>query len=167
MTGITVYAAEQPTWSSFADNVMGYVNIRSKIDFSAQPASLFILLRKNGLHTYGETFDFNAKQENTSVIFDVQNYPGWTAHLLKSRTNEIIRDLPIDIDPPDGRIKVTLPQGEYGLMLRFEDTAPRVLGQILSALSVLIAIVIFSWDVWRRGRNDRIYRNLNSNFPTA
>ncbi len=152
MTGITVYALEQPLWSSLADNIMADKKINSKVDYSAKPASLFIGLTKDGLHTNGERIGFNAKEDNTPIIFNIQNYPGWRAYLLKSRSDEIIRELPIQIEPPYGRIQVVVPKGEYWLLLRFEDTPPRTVGTILSGLSLLIAVGVIVWDVSRKKR---------------
>lgn len=152
MTGTTVYADEQPTWSPLADNIMGGVNIKSKIDFSTVPKSVFIRITKEGLHTNGERVDYNAPDGDTPITFNVQNYPGWRAYLTKSRTTDIIRELPTQIEPPYGRIKVIVPKGEYGLWLRFEDTLPRTLGAILTGVSLLIALGLFVWDTQQRRR---------------
>jgi hypothetical protein len=155
MTGITVYAQEQPVWSPLADNIMAGKKINSKVDYSAKPASLFIGLTKDGLHTNGERIGYNAQEDNTPVVFNVQDYPGWHVYLLKSRSDEIIRELPIQIDQPYGRIKVTVPKGEYWLLLRFEDTPPRIIGTIMSGISLVIAAGLFAWDAWRRSRAGR------------
>jgi Dolichyl-phosphate-mannose-protein mannosyltransferase len=146
MTGITSTTQEQPAWSPLADNMMRGKSINSKVDYSAKPDSLFIGLTKDGFHTDSERIGFNAQADNTPIIFNVQYYPGWKAYLLKSRTDEIIRELPIQIDQPYGRIKVDVPKGEYWLLLRFEDTPPRTVGTILSGVSLLIALGIFGWD---------------------
>jgi hypothetical protein len=152
MTGITVYAQEQPVWSPLADNIIAGKKINSKVDYSALPSSLLTFLTRDGLHTNSERIGFNAQEDNTAIIFNVQNYPGWRAYLLKSRSDEIIRDLPIQIDEPYGRIKVVVPKGEYWLLLRFEDTPPRIVGTIMSGISLLIAVGILAWDVWRGRR---------------
>lgn len=155
MTGITVDALEQPIWSSLADNIMADKKINSKVDYSSKPASLFIGLTKDGFHTNSERIGFNAKEDNTPIIFNVQNYPGWRAYLLKSRSDEVIRELPIQIEPPYGRIKVVVPKGEYWLLLRFEDTPPRTIGTILSGLSLGIAVGVIGWDFSRKKRMGR------------
>lgn len=150
MTGTTVYADEQPRWSPLADNYVGNKNVRSKIDFSTVPEWLFIRIPQNSLRVNGERVDYNAPNGDVTITFNVQNYPGWRAYLTPSRSTEIVRELPIQIEPPYGRIKVTIPQGEHGLWLRFEDTPPRTLGNILSALSLLIAILLLLWNARAR-----------------
>ncbi len=140
MTGTTVYANEQPRWSPLADNYMVGKNVRTKIDFSTVPEWLFIRVTPTSLRVNGERVDYNAPNGDVPIVFNVQMYPGWRAYLTPSRSTEIVRELPIEIEPPYGRIKVTLPQGEHGIWLRFEDTMPRTIGTILSGVSLLIAI---------------------------
>lgn len=149
MTGITVYAQEQPIWSPLADNIMANKSINSKVDFSAKPASLFIGLTRDGLHTNSERIGINAEEDNTPIVFNVQDYPGWRAYLLKSRSDQVIRELPIQIDQPYGRIKVFVPKGEYFVLLRFEDTPPRTIGTIMSGIALVLAAGVFAWDVLR------------------
>lgn len=145
MTGTTVYAQEQPRWSDMADLMLAGKTIRSKIDYSHHPDWLFIRVTRNGLTPTGERVDYHAPNGAATIIFNVQMYPGWRVYLTKSRSTEILRELPIEIEPPYGRIKVTVPQGEYGLWLRFEDTLPRTFGTILSAASLCIALGLFIW----------------------
>ncbi len=147
MTGTTIYAQEQPRWSPLADNYMAGKRVNSKIDFSTVPDWLFIRVTRDGIRTTGERVDYNAPNGDATIVFNVQMYPGWRAYLTPSRSSEIVRELPIQIEPPYGRIKVTLPQGEHGVMLRFEDTPPRTLGAIISGVSLLIAIGLFVHDV--------------------
>jgi Dolichyl-phosphate-mannose-protein mannosyltransferase len=155
MTGTTVYALEQPQWSPLADNIMAGKNINSKVDYSAVPPSLFIGLTRDGLHTNSERIGYNAQEDNTPIIFNVQDYPGWHVYLLKSRSNEIIRELPILIDQPYGRIKVIVPKGQYWLLLQFEDTLPRTVGTILSGISLIFAMGIFVWNFSRQRLSTR------------
>lgn len=150
MTGTTVYANEQPRWSSLADLMVTKRNIRSKIDFSTVPDWLFIRIPRDEMRTTGERVDYNAPNGDATIVFNVQMYPGWRAYLTTSRSTDVLRELPIEIEPPYGRIKVTLPQGEYGLWLRFQDTLPRIVGTILSGIAVIVAAGLFIWDVRKR-----------------
>lgn len=156
MTGITAYAQEQPQWSPLADNIMIGKNINSKVDYSVKPASLFIGLTKEGLHTNSELIGFNAKDDNLPIVFNVQNYPGWRVLLVKPHSEERIRELPIQIDPPYGRIKVLVPKGEYWLLLRFEDTPPRTIGMIMSGVSLVLALGVVAVDGIRKRRERRV-----------
>lgn len=150
MTGSTVYADEQPKWSPLADNYVVNKPVKSKIDFSTVPDWLFIRIPRNEFHTTGERVDYNAPNGDASIVFNAQMYPGWNAYLTPSRSNTIVQKLPIEIQPPYGRIKVTLPQGEHGLLLRFEDTPPRTIGAVISGVSLLIAIGLLVWDERKR-----------------
>ena len=151
MTGTTKYADEQPRWSPLADNYVAGKNVKSKIDFSTVPDWLFIRIPQNSLRVDGERVDYNAPNGDVTLVFNVQMYPGWRAYLTPSRSTGIVRELPIEIEPPYGRIKVTIPQGEHGLWLRFEDTPPRTVGTVISGISLLIAVGLFIWH--KRGEN--------------
>lgn len=157
MTGTTVFASEQPRWSPLADNYMANKNVRSKIDFSSVPDWVFIRIPRDEFHTTGERVDYNAPNDDVPLVFNVQMYPGWRAFLTPSRSNEIVRELPIEIEPPYGRIKVTIPQGEHGLLLRFQDTPPRTTGALVSGVSLLIALVLLgvSMSRWTRRRRQQ------------
>jgi len=153
MTGTTVFTDEQPRWSPLADNYVHGLAVRSKIDFTTVPDWLFIRIPRNQLHTTGERVDYNAPNGDATIVFNVQMYPGWHAYVTRARTNNIERELPIQISKPYGRIQVTIPQGEHGLLLRFEDTPPRTLGTIVSGISLLIALGLILWDRRAHGRN--------------
>lgn len=148
MTGTTVFADEQPRWSPLADNYVGRRRVNSKIDFSTVPDWLFLRVTRDSLRTTGERVDYNAPNGDATIVFNVQMYPGWRAYFTNSRSSDIVRELPIEIEPPYGRIKVTLPQGEHGIMLRFEDTLPRTIGAVITFVSLLIALALLVWD-WR------------------
>ncbi|MBI4670638.1 MAG: hypothetical protein HY741_03085 [Chloroflexi bacterium] len=147
MTGTTIYAQEQPRWSPLADNYMAGKRVNTKIDFSTVPEWLFIRVTRDGIRTTGERVDYNAPNGDATIVFNAQRYPGWRAYLTPSRSSEIVRELLIETEPPYGRIKVTLPQGEHGVMLRFQDTPPRTLGTIISGISLLIAIELLAYDL--------------------
>jgi hypothetical protein len=149
MTGSTVYADQQPTWSPLADNYLHGQPVRSKVDFSSVPNDVFIRTGTgaNGLRTTSERADYNAPNGDATIVFNVQMYPGWHAYLTESRSTKIVQELPISINPPFGRIQVTLPQGEHGVWLRFEDTPSRTMGTIVSGVSLLIAMALLVWDI--------------------
>jgi len=156
MTGTTVFANEQPRWSPLADNYVAGKRVNSKIDFSTVPEWLFLRVTRDSLRTTGERVDYNAPNGDATIVFNVQMYPGWRAYLTPSRSNEIVRELPIEIEPPYGRIKVTLPQGEHGLWLRFQDTMPRTVGAVISGLAFLVALGLLLYVVRAsRNQNDK------------
>jgi hypothetical protein len=154
MTGTTVFANQQPLWSPLADNYVQQKNVRSKIDFSTVPDWLFLRVTPTSLRVNDERVDYNAPNGDATIVFNVQMYPGWRAYLTPSRSTEIVRELPIEIEPPYGRIRVTLPQGEHGVWLRFEDTLPRTIGTILTGVSFLMALALVAFHFRRRKKID-------------
>jgi hypothetical protein len=155
MTGSTAWVKEIPAWSPIADVYFAGKKLRSKIDYThIDPEKLWIGVLPNfaGLKANGERIVFHA-QEDTTITFNTFYYPGWRAYLTKPQTTDIIRELPIRVDPNDplGRIRVDIPQGqEQWLMLRFDDSTPRVIGAWISAFSVLIALGVLVWNVIAR-----------------
>jgi hypothetical protein len=156
MTGTTVYADEQPRWSPLADNYFTGRNVRSKIDFSTVPETVFVRIPRDSLRVDGERVDYNAPDGDVTIVYNVQMYPGWRAYLTRSRSTEIVQELDIAIEPPYGRIKVTLPQGEHGVWLRFQDTPPRTIGTIISGISLLIAVGLGLWALRAARHNDTV-----------
>ena len=80
------------------------------------------------------------------------------AWLLDGEKGQPIRELPIvpETDTPEtsavtGRITVPLPLGEGYLLLRFEDTQPRIVGKITSQTTAGI-LILLSLLFWWRGR---------------
>jgi uncharacterized membrane protein len=65
-------------------------------------------------------------------------FPGWVARVDTGR---------IEIAPgADGHVQLSIEPGEHELTLRFEDTWPRTLGKLVSAVSVLIFLAV----LWRK-----------------
>jgi hypothetical protein len=145
MTGTTAWADAQPTWSDFADNVMAGRKIKTKVDHSSLPSTVWVGVTQAGLHTNGETIAINSQEDSAPITFNVAYYPGWRAWLLKTRSAEVISELGIDPVPPYGLIRVRVPKGEYFLKLEFGDTTPRVVGKILSGMSLLVIVGMVVW----------------------
>lgn len=62
-------------------------------------------------------------------------YPGWTAYLDG-------RAYPLAPSQPDGLLHLTLPPGTHQLILRLEKTPPESIGQLVSAASLFIWLVL-------------------------
>ncbi len=157
MTGSTAWVKEIPDWSPMADVYFAGKKVKSKIDYTdIDPDKLWIGVLPNfaGLKANGELIVYHA-QEDTTITFNTFYYPGWRAYLVKPQTTDILRELPIHVDPNDvlGRIQVAIPKGqEQWLLLRFDDTPPRIAGEWISAISVLLALGLLIWDVRERRR---------------
>ncbi len=144
MTGSTAWVKEIPTWSPMADVYFANKKVKTKaVITDNDPDTLWIGVLPNGmgLHTNGEWFAFDANAENLAITFNMFYYPGWRAYLVKPWTTDIIRELPVKPVGDQGRIQVSVPQGKgQWLLLRFDDTLPRIAGSWISALSVLTAL---------------------------
>jgi hypothetical protein len=77
------------------------------------------------------------------VLFYIRYFPGWTATLDNQ---------PIAVEPhgEQGLILARVPAGSHIIRLRFEDTLPRQIGAVISAVSLLIALVIFKLNANRK-----------------
>jgi hypothetical protein len=152
MTGSTAWVKEIPDWSPMADVYFAGKKLKSKIDYThidADKVWIGVLPDFAGLHANGEQIVYHA-QEDTTISFNTFYYPGWRAYLTKPKTTEILRELKIDVAPDDplGRIRVHIPQGqEQWLLLRFDDTPPRIIGNWVSAASILFALGLVFWQV--------------------
>jgi len=150
MTGSTAWVKEIPDWSPMADVYFAGKKVKSKIDYTnIDPDKLWIGVLPNsvGLKANGERIVYHS-QEDTTITFNTFYYPGWHAYLTKPQTTEIIRELPIDVVDELGRIRVHITKGqEQWLMLRFDDTLPRVAGEWISAFCILLCLGVLTWDV--------------------
>ncbi len=153
MTGSTSTVKVIPTWSDIADTYFNNKKLKTHIVSTDYPQDVLwigVLPNFSGLHTNGERVAFTANADDIVITFNLFYYPGWRAYLVKPWSEEVIRELPIQIadDDPLGRIRVPVPQGkDQWLMLRFEDTPVRIAGEWISAFSILIALGLLVWQV--------------------
>jgi hypothetical protein len=153
MTGSTAWVQEIPTWSPMADNYFAGKKVKSKIDFTHidadNPDDVWIGVDQTGksLRANGERVFVASRQDDLTITFNTFYYPGWRAYLTPEFSNEIIRELKIDPVGELGRIQVHVPKGRYFLILRFDDTPPRVAGEWISAFSILFCLGMMIWDV--------------------
>lgn len=145
MTGSTAWVKEIPTWSPMADVYFAGKKLKSKIDYThidADKVWIGVLPNFAGFKANSEQIVYHA-EEDTVITFNTFYYPGWRAYLTQPKTTEIIRELKLDFDPDDplGRIRVHVPAGrEQWLLVRFDDTPPRIIGGWISAFSIVIAL---------------------------
>ncbi|MEZ4677553.1 MAG: hypothetical protein R2932_25390 [Caldilineaceae bacterium] len=75
------------------------------------------------------------------LVFNQFYYPGWRAYLLDGEHGAPIEELPIIPEKSGtlGRMTVPVPAvGEGYILLRFEDTPPRVVGRIVSIITIVL-----------------------------
>lgn len=70
------------------------------------------------------------------------SFPGWTARLINPINNEAT-SLEINDDNPLRLMTVDLPEGEYFLTFTFEKTPVRVMGELLTAAALVLAVVLY------------------------
>ena len=66
------------------------------------------------------------------------SFPGWKAYVDGVET-------PVEVAEPEGWITVPVPAGDHDVLVRLEDTPPRLFGWEISGLGVAIALILLSW----------------------
>ncbi len=161
MTGATAWVKDIPTWSPIADVYFAGKKVKSKIDFTIydNPDVVWFGVDPTGkgLRANGERVLVDSKIDNLPVIFNTFYYPGWHAYLTTEFGDQFVKDLAITQEGNQGRIQVHVPQGRYWLTLRFDDSPPRIVGEWMSASSLVIALGVLMWDARekRKKANDK------------
>ena len=77
------------------------------------------------------------------IVYNHFYYPGWRAYLLDGEGGQPVQEL--EVIPEEtgtlGRMTVPVPPGEGYVLLRFEDTLPRIVGRWIS-LSTLALLAL-------------------------
>jgi hypothetical protein len=88
-------------------------------------------------------FSVQAKEEITLAV-KLLNYPAWEVSIDgRPTTVESLKN--------NGQILINLPEGEYGIDLRFRRTRDRTIGGLISAGSVILFLIV-GGILWRRER---------------
>jgi hypothetical protein len=161
MTGSTAWVKEIPEWSPMADNYIAGLPVESKLDQSTVPEGAAAAARD--WSTIHEFVQYKApirdEKHFIRLTFNLFYYPGWRAYLVQKHDRGLGIVGEVGIEPEDGplgRITVEVPGNRRYLLLRFEDTPVRVVGKVLSALS--LGIVWLAWGGtlgWRKMRTRR------------
>lgn len=149
MTGSTAWVKNIPDWSPVADVYFAGKRVKTKIDFTdINPDEIWLGVDQTGkgVRANGERVFFDSKVDGLPITFNTFYYPGWRAYLTPEHSDEIVRELKIEPVGDLGRIQVRVPQGRYWLTLRFEDSPPRIVGQGISAVSIVIVLGLLAWD---------------------
>lgn len=164
MTGSTAWVREIPTWSPMADEYIAQ-------ERRGEPVTPVASLVDYTLMNYNKQTGFVVNSEartsimeevwywsglpGRSIVYNHFYYPGWRAYLLDGRHGQIVRELAIiPEDGPLGRMTVPVEQGEGYILLRYEDTPPRIIGRAISqgtlALLTVTGLVLWGWGLRRR-----------------
>lgn len=164
LTGSTAWVKEIPTWSPMAEY---YINldkavqpvtpVTSKVDYEAVDYST-MAVGSVAHSTVMETVYFCTDpggrpglcgpRDDQRIVFNHFYYPGWRAWLLESADGPPVQELPIipEEEGTLGRMTVPVPPvGEGFVLLRYGDTPPRVAGQWISLVTLLLLLGVAIW----------------------
>ena len=152
MTGSTYWTKEIPTWSGMADIYM----TQERNGEPVRPveniiATEFLDYNKNTGFVVDSKAHNSVMQEvwywsalpGRRIVYNHFYYPGWRAYLLDGEGGQPVQEL--EVIPEEtgtlGRMTVPVPPGEGYVLLRFEDTLPRIVGRWIS-LSTLALLAL-------------------------
>ena len=158
MTGSTAWTKEIPTWSGMADQ---YIT-QERNGETVRPvdniiAIEFLNYNKNTGFVVDSIAHNSVMQEvwywsplpGRSIVYNQFYYPGWRAYLLDGRGGQPVQELEVvpEAGGTLGRMTVPVPVGEGYVLLRFDDTWPRIAGRWISlatlGLLLLGALAMF------------------------
>ncbi|RLT38468.1 MAG: hypothetical protein DWI57_11970 [Chloroflexi bacterium] len=159
MTGSTAWVKEIPTWSPMAEY---YINldeagqpvtpVTSKVDYESLDYSKLAVgsVAHNSVmeEVYfctdpGDRPGICGPRHDQRIIFNHFYYPGWRAWLLDGKEGKPVQELPIvpESEGTLGRMTVAVPPiGEGFILLRYGDTPPRIVGQLISLATLLLLL---------------------------
>jgi hypothetical protein len=163
MTGSTYWTKEIPTWSGMADtyitldrNEQPVVPVESLVDYDTvdYDKETGFVVDSITHNSVSEEAWYWSPLPGRRIIYNHFYYPGWRAYLLNEQGGTPVQEL--EIIPEEtgtlGRMTVPVPPGEGYVLLRFEDTPPRIAGRwaSLSTLAVLMVGGIIAVWQWRQ-----------------
>ncbi len=154
MTGSMAWTHEVPTWSSFAEYVVTEgeaPDVRVDLESLPKPRRRLAVDLQDST-TISQLLWVHAEEQGR-IIFNIFYYPGWRAYVLDEPGGPVQRELEVMPHGSLGRCSVWVPEGEYYLLLRFEDTPVRTVGQVLSVLSLLVVFAVLGGARYRSRRS--------------
>ncbi len=173
MTGSTIWVKEIPTWSAAADY---YISQDEKGE-TIKPVDTLLDTTAPGFdyETLGggtvahstvmeEVYfctNYNREEKSCSprddkvLVFNQFYYPGWRAYLLDGEHGTPRQELPIIPETTGtlGRMTVAVPAvGEGYILLRFEETRPRLIGKAITWTTLLLLMLGGIGVTWQRRR---------------
>jgi hypothetical protein len=152
MTGATIWTKEIPRWSPMADLHVAGQPVETLVDYTRVPPGGVLGIHSLEISSIHEKLWVYAADGEQEVHFYRFYYPGWRAYVLDENTEEVLAEAPIGTAGAEGHMWVPVPEGRHILLLRFEDTPVRVLGKVVSGVSILLAMALTAVGAWvRRG----------------
>lgn len=166
MTGSTAWVKEIPTWSHMADHYISQdlagspiTPVTTKVDYTALDYGKLAVGSVAHNTVMEEVYFCTDKKEGAChpradqrIIFNHFYYPGWRAYLLDGEHGQPLQELPVEPETTGtlGRMTVPVPPvGEGFILLRFEETLPRVIGKMISLATLFLLGCGGLWSAWR------------------
>jgi hypothetical protein len=129
--------------------------VKTKVDYSKVPQNETLAVDSRELGSSHERIWVHSGEPGQKITFNIHWFPGWRAYLLDGERGRITSELPLEReDGPLARVVVPVPEGDHYVLLRFEDTPVRTLGQTIAVVGWLafagLAILAVGVAVWRR-----------------
>ena len=129
--------------------------VKTKVDYSQVPQNETLAVDSRELGSAHERIWVHSGEPGQKITFNIHWFPGWRAYLLDGERGRITGELPLEReDGPLARVVVPVPEGDHYVLLRFEDTPVRTLGQAIALVGWLafagLAILAVAVAVWRR-----------------
>jgi hypothetical protein len=152
MTGATIWTPQIPSWSPMADIWIKGGQVTTRVDYSGVPQTETLAVDSREMNATHELVWVYARDAGQQVRFYRFYYPGWRAYILDEKTRKVVQEAPIATTGPQGLITVPVPAGRHFLLLRFEDTPPRIIGSALSGLTLAgLALLLAARRLLRTG----------------
>ena len=163
MTGSTLWTKVIPKWSPLADEYIRQAEagepvkpVTTLVDYAnpLYPLDYKTFAVKSVAHNsvMEEVYFYNTRPTEQRIVFNQFYYPGWNAYLLDKEHGQTVRKLTIIPEETGtlGRMTVPIPQGEGYVLLRYEDTPPRIIGKYVSLATALLLLIGLLWTGRRR-----------------
>jgi hypothetical protein len=143
LTGSTAWVGTIPRWGPLAEVYLNNATPTTQVDYANLPEG--VVVDSRGHSSIHDEIWFRAEQDS-HITFNRFFYPGWHAYLLDGEHGKPTQRLTIEPRGEFGLITVYVPRGEHFMVLRFEDTPPRIIGTWLTLLSVLGVV---AWGIMK------------------
>ena len=161
MTGSTAWVKEIPTWSPMADEYVSkekagepVTPVTSMVDYTTlnYHRETGFVVNSEKRNSVMEEVWYWSPLEGRRITFNQFYYPGWRAYLLDEPGGEPVEELPIipETEGTLGRMTVPVPVGEGYVLLRYEDTAPRIIGRWIAWATIGVLLIAGGVSFWRR-----------------
>lgn len=164
MTGSTAWVSEIPTWSRMAqyyiDQDEAGAEVRpveslvdySIVDYNRETGFVVDSVARSAIM---EEVFYWSPLPGRHIVYEHFYYPGWRAYLLDERHGEPVEELPVipEAEGTLGRMTVPVPVGEGYVLLRFEDTPPRIVGRAGTWFTI-VALIGAAGVVYLRRRRE-------------